>query len=133
MSPKCLPEQMRREIIRENILTYPYDKLAELCYCTKRTITRTINKWRQEGGFEQLLTDEFFKLYPKIKQEYPDKAFDRLCYLIGRSMVQKAELKEEVKAELTERVILDVTDNEDEILSKAASILERKTKPTSIH
>lgn len=92
LSPKTiLSPQKRKELIRENILTHNYAKLASLCHCTKRTIKRDVQKWKQEGGFEQFLIDEFFHSYPNIKKEFPEKAFDRLCYLLGKTMTRKVE------------------------------------------
>jgi hypothetical protein len=83
----------------ENVLTNNYDQLASLCHCTKRTIIRTVGKMRSEGKYEEALWTEFSQLYPKIKADYPDKAFDRLCYLLGRTMVRKLEAHtvEEIK------------------------------------
>jgi len=95
MSPKCLPSEARRHIIQENILQHSYDELATLCYCSKRTIIRTINTWRQEGGFERLLFDQFIKLYPRVEKVYPDKALDKLVYLMGKGITRRAEIKTE--------------------------------------
>jgi len=99
MSPKPLPPKARRQVIRDNILTLTYEQLAEKCYCTKRTIVRDVNQWRDEGGFEECLFDEFVRLYPTIKNTFPERAFDRLCYLIGKTMTRKMEVKKEVKTE----------------------------------
>ena len=97
LSPKqkytAVSPQRRREIIRENILSHNYTELAKLCHCTKRTIKRDVHTWREEGGFEEFLLDEFFRSYPDIKEKFPEKAFDRLCYLLGRTLTRKAELK----------------------------------------
>ena len=95
MSPKCLPVQARRQIILENILSCNYEQLATLCRCDKRTIVRTVNAWRLEGGFQELLFAEFLKLYPQVKEANPDKALDKLVYLMGKGMTQKAEVKTE--------------------------------------
>jgi hypothetical protein len=62
-----------------------------MCRCTKKTITRDVDAWRQEGGFTQFLLDEFYHTYPDIKKEYPEKAFDRLCYLLDKSLIRKVE------------------------------------------
>lgn len=108
MSPKTvaiLSPQQRRETIRENILNLSEHKIAILCHCTTRTIKRDVRQWRQEGGFEQFLLDEFFRSYPNIKEEFPDKAFDKLCYLLAKTMVHKVEAKTEHK----ETVKIDVT------------------------
>jgi len=99
MSPKTvtiLPPKHRKEVIRENILTSNYEQLAKLCHCTRRTIKRDVQKWREEGGFEQFLIDEFFQSYPNIKEEFPDKAFDRLCYLLGKTLTRRIESKTEI-------------------------------------
>lgn len=98
---KCHPmsPQQRRLIIKENIFKTNYQGLANLCGVTKRTIIRDVNQWRQDGGFEESLIDEFVSTYPNIKQQFPDKAFDRLCYLIGRQMTRKIDIRKEVKTE----------------------------------
>ena len=99
MSPKTaaiLSPTQRREIIQENIINHDYTEIATLCNCTIRTIKRDVRKWREEGGFEEFLLDEFFRSYPEIKQNFPDKAFDRLCYLLGKSMPRRIEQKTEV-------------------------------------
>ena len=105
MSPKCLPFEARKQVIRENILSLTYEELAKQCYCTKRTIVRTVNKWREDGGFEQFLLDEFFRSYPNMKEKFPDKAFDRLCYLLGKTMTRKAEIQERLDVTTRQFVI----------------------------
>ena len=87
--------QQRRIIIKENIFKTDYQGLAQLCGVTKRTIIRDINRWRQDGGFEESLMDEFVATYPNMKDEFPEKAFDRLCYLLGRTLTRKIEAKTE--------------------------------------
>lgn len=94
MSPKnavILSPPKRREVIKENILKLDYAELAGLCNCTKRTIKRDVQKWRAEGGFEEFLVDEFLSFYPTMKVSFPEKAFDRLCYLLGKTMTRKLE------------------------------------------
>ena len=87
--------QARRQVIQDNILTKTQEELATLCHCSRITIVRTVNDWREEGGFEQLLFDEFFKLYPKVAKVYPDKALDKLVFLIGKGITRRAEIKSE--------------------------------------
>lgn len=135
---KCHPKspQQRRTVIRDNIFKTNYNGLATLCGVTKRTIIRDINKWRQDGGFEECLVDEFFRSYPNIKQEFPDKAFDRLCYLLGKTLTRKTEIKEEIQ--VREEIHMDISvfsDDDKSILDQAARILDRKSKrkPDSIH
>jgi len=107
LSPKqkytILSPEQRRDIIRNNILKLNYTQLAEKCHCTKRTIKRDVQAWRIEGGFEEFLLDEFFRSYPNIKEKFPEKAFDRLCYLLGKTLTRKIE--KEVHGEYTEKVL----------------------------
>lgn len=91
MSPKCLSANLRREIIRDHILLHNYEELAHKCHCTKRTIIRDIEKWRKEGGFEQFLYTEFFKLYSKERLENPSKALDRVVYLLRKQRSKEPE------------------------------------------
>jgi len=95
MSTKCLPPEARKQLIIENILNHSYDSLAKMCRCTKKTIYRTVKEWRQEGGFDELLFDRFLQLYPKVEAEYPEKALDKLVYLMGKGMTQKQEIHTE--------------------------------------
>ena len=102
MSPQnavILTPQKRREIIKENILHVDYAKLAKLCNCTERTIKRDVHQWREEGGFEEFLLDEFLRFYPTIKATFPERAFDRLCFLLGKTLTHKMEVKKEIKTE----------------------------------
>jgi len=101
MSPK-----QRRQIIRENIIQKTTKQIAVMCNVTKRTITRDILKWKQEGGFEEFLMDEFLKSYPHIKETFPEKAFDRLCYLLGKTITQKREVKQDIDIQEKQEVIV---------------------------
>jgi hypothetical protein len=117
MSPKTvaiLSPSQRREVIRQNVLTLDYEELALLCHCTKRTIKRDVAKWREEGGFEQFLIDEFFNSYPDIKQKFPDKAFDRLCYLLGKTMTRKIEKDVRASLDVRQAIIVKMWKPEDE-------------------
>jgi len=109
MSPRnatILPPAKRREVIRENILDKEYPEIAKLCHCAERTIKRDVQKWRDEGGFEQFLMDEFFRSYPDIKEKFPEKAFDRLCYLLGKTMTRKIEKDMRATLDVTTRHII---------------------------
>ena len=81
MSP-VLSQKQRREKIRETIATHTYNEIATLCGVTRRTILRDINKWKDAGGYDEFLMEEFFKLYGLIKVKDVKHAFDRLCDLI---------------------------------------------------
>lgn len=141
MSPKCLPIEARRQVIKDNILHCSYEELATKCGCSKRTIVRTINDWRNEGGFEELLFNEFTEVYPIVKAENPDKALDKVVYLLSRNITRKAEIKTEQKTEHTER--LEVTLNRDNLSKDERELMDRvarkfikaehTTEPATIH
>ena len=136
MTMSQLSPKQRRQIIRESILEYSTQQIAEMCHVHKRTILRDIAEWKREGGFEEFLMDEFFRSYPKIKSEFPDKAFDRLCYLLARTMTQKREVKQEVTEDIHEQIDITIYgETEKAILDKAARILESKgaRKLSDIH
>lgn len=87
MSPVLTPLQ-RRNRIQDNITTHTYDELAKLCGVTKRTIRRDIEKWKAEGGYDEFLTEQFFKLYGIVKTQDVKHAFDRICDLLRRRQEQ---------------------------------------------
>ena len=87
MSP-VLSQHQRREIIKDNITNLSYKEISKLCGVTKRTIRRDIEDWKQQGGYDEFLTEEFFKLYGIIKLENPRHAFDRVCDLLRRRQDQ---------------------------------------------
>ena len=119
---KCLPEEARRQVIKDNILHCNYEQLATLCGCTKMTIVRTVNKWRDEGGFEELLFNEFTEVYPIVKAENPDKALDKVVYLLARNITRKAEIKTDTtlneKMEVTHNI--NVSASEELLLNALA-------------
>jgi len=123
MSPKCLPYEQRKQVITDNILTHNYEQLAILCHCTKKTITRTVKQWRNEGGYEEALWEEFQRFYPDIKKEFPDKAFDRLCFLLGKTLTRKVEAHtiEEVKVMEKHVSIVGTLRDYEEAINQAAS------------
>jgi len=133
---KCLPVEARRQVIRDNILHCNYEQLAEKCTCTKMTIVRTVNDWREEGGFEELLFNEFMEVYPIVKGENPDKALDKIVYLLGKGITHRTELKAELKTETTERKVIDIDPDVRTLLESAARSYIKtgyKTESSSIH
>lgn len=94
MSP-YLTQTARLEKIKENITQLTYEELATLCGVTKRTIRRDIEQWKQQGGYDEFLTEEFFKLYGIIKVKDPKYAFKRLCDLLSRRQDQLAPVIEQ--------------------------------------
>ena len=87
MSP-VLSQKQRRDVIRNKIVLHTYDELAELCGVTKRTIRRDVEQWKKEGGYDEFLTEQFFKLYGVIKTQDIKHAFDKICDLMRRRQDQ---------------------------------------------
>lgn len=79
-----LSKKQRREKIKENIAMHTYDEIAKLCGVSKRTVRRDIAQWRVEGGYDDFLVEEFFKLYGLVKVKDVMHAFDRICDLLRR-------------------------------------------------
>lgn len=106
-------------------------QIGQSCGVTEKTIDRDMGTWVQSGLFETWIKEEFLRLHPIILKDYPETAYREVARLVGKMLTRRMELKEEVKIE--ETVTLNVTETEDQILSKAAAILNRKTKPHKIH
>jgi len=92
-----LSPKQRRNKIRETIAMHTYDEIAKLCGVSKRTIRRDIANWRREGGYDEFLLEQFFKLFAKVKLENPNHAFDRICDLLRRSKPSYGIPIEEIK------------------------------------
>lgn len=100
MSP-VLSQKQRKGKIRDTIATHTYDEIAQLCGVTKRTIRRDIAKWKDEGGYDAFLMEEFFKLYGLVKVKDVKHAFDRICDLIRRRWAEAVVTRIEGPIEIT--------------------------------
>ena len=80
----------RLEIIRKNI-GKTYDKLAELCKCSTSTIYLDMKKWREGGGLEEFLHDEFIELHGIVKKEDPVATYKVVAQLLGRHITKKID------------------------------------------
>lgn len=107
-------------------------QIGESCGVTEKTIDRDMNAWVESGLFEVWIKKEFIETYPNIKKEDQVLAFQEIAKLVGKMLTRKIERKEQI--EISEEIVtVNVTENEDEILSKAASILSRKERFKPIH
>jgi len=125
---------MRLPKIKEGLLRgLNYDEIAITCKLKNhRTIERDVKAWVESGEFETWLKVEFLTTYPEIKAEDKVLAFQEIAKLVGKMLTRKIERKEQI-AISEEIVTVNVTENEDEILSKAAAILSRKDRFKQIH
>ena len=131
LSPQTLK---RLPKIKEGLLRgLNRQQIAELCGVkSEKTIDRDFKAWVNSGDFETWLKEEWVRLHNIILRESPLEAYRQVSKLVGMMVTRKIEKKEQIK--ISEQVVtLNVTENEDEILSKAAAILARKTKPRQIH
>jgi len=107
-------------------------QIGQACGVTEKTIDRDMNSWVESGLFEVWIKKEFVETYPDIKKEDKFLAFQEIAKLVGKMLTRKIERKEQI--EISEEIVtVNVTENEDEILSKAASILSRKDRFKPIH
>ena len=80
----------RLEIIKVNI-GKSYDELAKLCKCSKSTVYLDMQKWREGGGFEEFLHEEFLALHEIVRNENPETAYKTVAQLLGRHITRKIE------------------------------------------
>ncbi len=96
---------------------------------SRETIVRDVYWLRQNILYDfKLITNEILdKLHSRINEmENRD-----LINFLGKLIPQKIEAHEEI--DIFEKREIDVTENEDEILSKASAILSRKERFKPIH
>ena len=129
-----LPESTQRRLpkIKAGLLEgRTAEEIGLECGVRRETIERDKRYWRQSGEMEDWIREEAIRLHYIIVKKRPVEAYREIMRLLGKTLVQRIEAREEV--EIREFVKLDVSEDEDEILSKAASILARKDKSRSIH
>jgi DNA-binding transcriptional regulator LsrR (DeoR family) len=108
------------------------EQIGEELGVSERTIRRDVRAWVESGLFETWLKEEFLRLHVDMVHENPELAYVQVSKLVGHMLTRKIEKKEQI--EISEEIVtVNVTENEDEILSKAASILSRKDRFNKIH
>lgn len=86
-----------------------------------------MHAWIQTDDFTLWLKQAWIDKYQKVDDL---EAFRALTQLLGKTLTRKIEQQIEISEQV---VTVNVTENEDEILSKAASILSRKDRFNPIH
>jgi len=115
--------QIRLPLIKEGLLKKETrQQIATVCKVSRRTITRDIQSWIKTDDFLHWIREVWLDKYRKVDDV---EAFRQATKILCRTLVQKVEEKVEVK-ERIELVELHVTEDEDSILNRAASILNRK-------
>jgi len=93
------------------------------CHVSERTIRRDIADWVRTPDFEEWLNEAWLNEYQHVDHS---EAFRALTMLMGKKITHKVEAKTEVTGRFEGIIHLDVTEDEDDILNKAASILDKR-------
>lgn len=109
------------------------EQIGAKCGVTEKTIDRDMKAWVNSGLFEIWLKEEFLDLHNYARDADPITAYKEIARIVGRMVTRKIEKQVDIHEKIEEYVQIDVSENEDEILSKAASILARKDKLNKIH
>lgn len=104
------------------------EEIGVICHVSEITILRDIKKWTRTDDFPEWIKEVWLDLYTKVDNL---EAFRQATRILVKSLTTRIE----AKAEITEKKVIevDVTEDEDKILSLAAKILERKTRSKKIH
>lgn len=97
MSQNRLPRITRvriPQIIQGLLEGKTHEEIAKECGLkNRRTIERDIQAWRDSGGLETFLTEEWLKMHGKIKEQDPIEAHRQLTKLLGKTLTKKVESK----------------------------------------
>lgn len=94
MSAPRLGKSQRLSKIKE---LYPLhrtvEQIAAVCGVNEKTIRRDIKEWKQGGGFEEWLLEEFYSLHGSVKlnEEKVGLAYSTIAQLLGKTLTQKSE------------------------------------------
>lgn len=114
---RCL-EKIRELLPEGNTLK----EIAAICEVPERTFYRYHAEWRDSGGFEAWLQEEFFSLHKAVKENAKVTAYKEICALLARTI--KRRIESELKGDITVRP--DIT----EILREYNSLFEDQTVAT---
>lgn len=87
-----LKKVMRRRKIQELLpLGKSYEEIATVCGVTRWTIIRDIKEWKEKGGFEDWLLDEFFRLHGEEAEGDWKTRYKVVSRLLEKTLKQKIE------------------------------------------
>ena len=72
-----------------------YQEIADVCGVTERTIRRDIKEWQDEGGFEEWLLNEFFRLHGAKGEGDWKTRYRVVSRLLEKTLKQKIEAEVE--------------------------------------
>lgn len=99
MSVSELPYHTRKRLplIIDGLLAGKnYEQIAHDCGLkSPKTIQRDLERWRDRGGLESFLQNEWLRMHGKVKQLDPIEAHRQLTRLLGRTLTQKVKAEVE--------------------------------------
>ena len=100
-----------------------YEALAELCDCSVGTIYKDMRAWKESGGLELWIIDEWQSIYPVMKEEEPLEVFKILSKFLQKGMAQKITVDQrvEVGIRFTEAMKTIFVESEVEVIDSEES------------
>lgn len=97
VKPRALKKTLRLQKIIEGLKQgYSFPKIAESCNCSEKTIDRDIAEWRDEGGFDRWLLQEFLRLHnQEVGKEDGGQAYRCITDLLKKRLVDRKEIHTE--------------------------------------
>lgn len=74
-----------------------YEELAERCKCSVSTIYNDMKAWKDSGGFDIFILQEFNDLYPVMKEEEPLEVFKIISRFLQKGIVNKVSIDQRVQ------------------------------------
>lgn len=74
-----------------------YEALAKLCKCSPGTIYGDMKVWKENGGLDAFVLDEFGDMYKRQKMENPLEVFKILSKFLMKGMGNKVTIDANVK------------------------------------
>jgi len=76
-----------------------HEQIAAIIGVTRATVERDLRAWRETGGFEEWVDEEFFRLHSKVRTEDEKLAYKTIARFKERILARKQEI--EAKGDLT--------------------------------
>jgi hypothetical protein len=97
MSNTRISREKRLEVIRCLLPKgFSQEEIANRCGVTRRTIVRDIGFWKESGGFEEWLHQEFFRLHNIVQEENSVVAYHVIVKLFEK-FLRKVDSKDDSK------------------------------------
>lgn len=74
-----------------------YEELAKRCKCSISTIYLDMKVWKEQGGLDIFILQEFNDLYPMLKEEEPMEVFKIISRFLQKGMTQKVAIDQRIQ------------------------------------